>query len=113
MKLFFTLFFALHTLFLSAQWQELTAPGVVGSIDLAKSQNQLFALAEFSLLHRSASNGLSWDVTNAPLPLEGYTHYVSMDADDNLLAVLIIGENSVTQVFQSADFCIFTIYPVG
>ena len=104
MKFFFTLFFALHFSFLSAQWQQLAAPGVVGYIDLAKSQNQLFAMTEFSLLHRSVSNGLSWDVTNAPVPLENYLHYVSMDADDNLLAVLIIGENDLTQVFQSTDF---------
>jgi len=104
MRFFFTLFFALHFSFLSAQWQQLDAPGVVGYIDLAKSQNRLFAMTEFSLLHRSVSNGFSWDVTNAPVPLENYTHYVAMDADDNLLAVLVIGENSVTKIFQSADF---------
>ncbi len=104
MKNFFVLCLMLQCSFLSAQWQQLDAPGVVGNVDLAESNGQLFAVTEFSLLYRSASNGVSWQPVNAPIPLVNYTHYSAMDADDNLVAVLLLSENNVMQVFQSPDF---------
>jgi uncharacterized repeat protein (TIGR01451 family) len=106
MKKFLTLLFTFYFSTLSAQWEQLQAPGVVGNVDLAKSNGQLFAMTQTSLLQRSASNGLTWEPTNNPVQLGGpfFVHYYAMDADDNLLAVLIIQETGITQVFKSVDY---------
>lgn len=94
MRFFFTLFFALHFSFLSAQWQQLDAPGVVNFGELAEGTGQVFAFRQNSLLRRSPSNGVGWEATT---PLNA--QLLSVEADDNILVVLTTNE----QAFQSID----------
>jgi hypothetical protein len=81
MKNFFTVFFALYFSTLSAQWERLNPPGVLGGVQFAQNDNKLFALSYGgSRLSSSVSNGLTWVLENYPNPAN-FTYPIAMAAD--------------------------------
>jgi hypothetical protein len=89
MKNFFTFFFALYFSSLSAQWERLAPPGVLGGVQFAQNDNKLFALSYGgSRLSSSVSNGLTWGLENYPNPAN-FTYPIAMAADPNIVVILM------------------------